>query len=118
LPHGRRGSSGRRSGFLALLELAANGYEGVINVAGPDVINRCNLGVLVAQRDGLDPALVPAGSIADQGLRLPANVQRRSSIHDRKLDTPHRSRKSFWQRRALEPASEKRQHVAEIASVC
>jgi len=61
----------------ALLELAANGYPGVINVAGPDVISRYDLGVLVARRDGADPSSVPAGTIADLGLRLPARVELR-----------------------------------------
>ena len=31
--------------------------------------------MLVAQRDGLNPILLPAGTIADQGLRLPADVR-------------------------------------------
>jgi dTDP-4-dehydrorhamnose reductase len=61
----------------ALLELATNEYRGVINVAGPDVISRYDLGVLVAQRDGLDPALLPAGRIADLGLTLAADVRLR-----------------------------------------
>jgi dTDP-4-dehydrorhamnose reductase len=45
----------------ALLELAVNGYRGVLNVAGPDAISRYDLGVLVARRDGLDPAVINAG---------------------------------------------------------
>ncbi|GAB1690261.1 SDR family oxidoreductase [Krasilnikovia sp. M28-CT-15] len=59
----------------ALLELATNGYRGILNVAGADVVNRYDLGVLVARRDGLDPALIPAGAIADRGLRLPTDVR-------------------------------------------
>ena len=52
----------------ALLELAASDYAGVLNVAGPDAISRYDLGVLMARRDGLDPARIPAGSIAETGL--------------------------------------------------
>jgi dTDP-4-dehydrorhamnose reductase len=62
----------------ALLELAANGYRGVLNVAGPDAVSRYDLGVLVARREGLDPARIPAATIADSGLRLPADVRLRT----------------------------------------
>jgi dTDP-4-dehydrorhamnose reductase len=79
----------------ALLELAANGYQGVINVAGPDVISRYDLGVLVAQRDGLDPTLVPAGTIAELGLRLPANVQLRIDTATSVLRTRLRGAREF-----------------------
>jgi dTDP-4-dehydrorhamnose reductase len=48
----------------ALLELATSDYAGILNVAGPDPISRYDLGVLMARRDGLDPARIPAGSIA------------------------------------------------------
>lgn len=79
----------------ALLELATNGYRGVINVAGPDVISRYDLGVLVAQRDGLDPTSVPAGTIADRGLRLPANVQLRIDTATSVLCTRLRGAREF-----------------------
>jgi len=59
----------------ALLELAVNGHRGVLNVAGADVINRYELGVLVAERDGLDPALIPQGRVADLGPALPVDVR-------------------------------------------
>jgi dTDP-4-dehydrorhamnose reductase len=61
----------------ALLELAANGYRGVLNVAGTDPISRYDLGVLVARRDGLDPASIPAGRLADLPLSRPADVRLR-----------------------------------------
>ncbi|MEU7866746.1 sugar nucleotide-binding protein [Dactylosporangium sp. NPDC049140] len=38
----------------ALLELGAGDFRGVINVAGADPVSRYDLGVLVAERDGLD----------------------------------------------------------------
>ena len=59
----------------ALLELAAGDYRGVLNVAGRDPLSRYELGVLVARRDGLDPAAVPAARIADLGLRRPTDVR-------------------------------------------
>ena len=62
----------------AILELAAHEYEGVINVAGPDVISRYDLGVLVARRDGLDPARVPAARLADLRLSRPTDVRLRT----------------------------------------
>lgn len=79
----------------ALLELATNGYQGVINVAGPDVISRYDLSVLVAQRDGLDPALLPAGTIADRGLRLPADVRLRIDTAVSLLRTRLRGAREF-----------------------
>ncbi|MFI5907767.1 SDR family oxidoreductase [Dactylosporangium sp. NPDC051541] len=39
----------------ALLEIGGGDYRGVLNVAGPDAVSRYDLGVLVAERDGLDP---------------------------------------------------------------
>ncbi|GGN35692.1 dTDP-4-dehydrorhamnose reductase [Actinoplanes campanulatus] len=59
----------------ALLELAAGDYAGVLNVAGADAISRYDLGVLVARRDGLDPAAIPAARIADVGLQRPADLR-------------------------------------------
>jgi dTDP-4-dehydrorhamnose reductase len=59
----------------ALLELAVNGHRGVLNVAGADVVDRYELGVLVAERDGLDPALIPKGRVADLGPALPVDVR-------------------------------------------
>lgn len=59
----------------ALLELAGNDYAGTLNVAGADPINRYDLGVRVARRDGLDAAALTAGTIAGLGLRLPTDVR-------------------------------------------
>jgi dTDP-4-dehydrorhamnose reductase len=52
----------------ALLELAAGGYRGLINVAGPQAVSRAELGRLVARRYGLDPAAVPVCTIAESDL--------------------------------------------------
>jgi dTDP-4-dehydrorhamnose reductase len=61
----------------ALIELAADGYRGVLNVAGTDPISRYDLGVLVARRDGLDPASIPAARFADLHLSRPRDVRLR-----------------------------------------
>ncbi|XVU27308.1 sugar nucleotide-binding protein [Actinoplanes sp. CA-054009] len=59
----------------ALLELAANDYRGVLNVAGPDAISRYDLGVLVARREGLEPSRIPVSTLAESGVRLAADVR-------------------------------------------
>jgi len=41
---------------LALLELAGAPHAGTCHVAGPDAVSRHELGLLIAARDGLDPA--------------------------------------------------------------
>lgn len=61
----------------ALVELAGNGYGGVLNVAGTDAVSRYDLGVLVARRDGLDAGAIPAGKLADSGLNRPTDVRLR-----------------------------------------
>jgi dTDP-4-dehydrorhamnose reductase len=84
-------ASGRRSGALftdeirmpvhvddladALLELAVHGHRGVLNVAGPEAMSRYDLGLLVAARDGLDPASIPAARSADLPEARPLDVR-------------------------------------------
>ncbi|MFF5296052.1 sugar nucleotide-binding protein [Paractinoplanes globisporus] len=58
----------------ALIELASNGYAGVLNVAGADAISRYELGVLVAERDGIDPASIPHGP-TPAGVTAPADLR-------------------------------------------
>lgn len=54
----------------AVLELAADDeVSGVQHVAGPDALSRHELGVLIADRDGLDASQLPAGPRGD---RVPA----------------------------------------------
>jgi dTDP-4-dehydrorhamnose reductase len=62
-------------------ELPGSDYAEVLNVAGPDAISRYDLGVLMARRDGRDPAQIPAGSIAETGL---AHRQTRSFAQTRR----------------------------------
>ncbi|MEU4426060.1 sugar nucleotide-binding protein [Actinoplanes sp. NPDC024001] len=79
----------------ALLELAAGDYRGVLNVAGADALSRYELGVLVARRDGLDPAAVPATSLAALGLSRPTDVRLVTDRAAKVLRTRLRGARSF-----------------------
>jgi dTDP-4-dehydrorhamnose reductase len=110
-------ASGRRGGVLftdqirrpvhvddlagALMELATNGYAGVINVAGSDAVSRYELAVLVARRDGLDPARLPAGRIADLGIPAPTDVRLRTDKAMSLLSTRLRGAHEFMATRSL-----------------
>lgn len=59
----------------ALLELAVSDRSGIHHVAGTDAVSRYELGLLVAQRDGLDPARLPAGTRATGGPPGPLDVR-------------------------------------------
>ena len=53
----------------AAIELCASDVTGVVHVAGTDAMSRYELGCLIAARDGLDPAALPAGSRAAAGMK-------------------------------------------------
>jgi dTDP-4-dehydrorhamnose reductase len=53
----------------ALLELCTSNVAGVVHVAGADAVSRYELGRMIAVRDGLDPAALPAGSRASAGMK-------------------------------------------------
>ncbi|TDD67838.1 NAD-dependent epimerase/dehydratase family protein [Jiangella aurantiaca] len=59
----------------ALLELAAADRPGVHHVAGADAVSRYELGLLIARRDGLDEASLPAGTRAASGPPGPLDVR-------------------------------------------
>ena len=59
----------------AVLELVPSDYAGPLNVAGPDAVSRAELGLLVARREGLDPAAMKTATIAAAGLVRPAEVR-------------------------------------------
>jgi dTDP-4-dehydrorhamnose reductase len=59
----------------ALVALAAHDHAGVLNVAGGEALSRHDLGVRVARRHGVDPARVPAGTLAATGLTRPGVVR-------------------------------------------
>jgi dTDP-4-dehydrorhamnose reductase len=79
----------------ALLELAVSDYRGVLNVAGPDAISRYDLGVLVARRDGLDPASIPAASLAALGLNRPAELRLNTARAQQVLTVRLRGARTF-----------------------
>ncbi len=86
----------------ALLELAATDYAGILNVTGADAISRYDLGVLVARRDGLDPAKLPAARLADLHLNRPTDVRLRTEIAASILRTRLRGAREFLLRRVLD----------------
>ncbi|MEK8106669.1 hypothetical protein NKG94_18430 [Micromonospora sp. M12] len=56
----------------AVLELVASPYAGLLNVAGPDAVSRAELGLLVAERFGLDAAGLTTTTGAAVGLSRPS----------------------------------------------
>ncbi|MER7370683.1 sugar nucleotide-binding protein [Nonomuraea wenchangensis] len=84
----------------ALLELAASGSAGVHHVAGPDAVSRHELGCLIARRDGLDPARLPAGLRAGSGVPGPADVRLDCTATRRLLRTRLRGAREFLRERA------------------
>ncbi|MEU9852450.1 sugar nucleotide-binding protein [Streptomyces sp. NPDC047974] len=79
----------------ALWELAVSDVSGVFHLAGPDRVSRYALGVLVARRDGLDPALLPAGLRTDSGLPGALDVRLDGSASRRRLRTRLRGVREF-----------------------
>ena len=53
----------------------ASPYAGVHHVAGTDAVSRYELGKLIAERDGLDPAALPTGLRATIGPPSPLDVR-------------------------------------------
>ncbi|WP_108952189.1 SDR family oxidoreductase [Streptomyces fragilis] len=104
-------AAGRRAGVLftdqvrcpvhvadlaaALLELAEPTHAGTFHVAGPDAVSRHELGLLIARRDGLDPAAVPAGRRADSEDAGPADVRLDGGATGRLLRTRVRGAAEF-----------------------
>lgn len=77
----------------ALVELAAGTHRGVLHVAGADAMSRLELGRLIAQRDGLDPAVLRGTSRA--ALPGPVDVRLDSSLAARLLTTRLRGGREF-----------------------
>lgn len=59
----------------ALLELAGTDRRGPLHVTGPEPVSRYDLGLMVAARDGLDPASIPAARSADVVAGRPLDVR-------------------------------------------
>jgi dTDP-4-dehydrorhamnose reductase len=79
----------------ALLELAASPHAGVCHVAGADAISRYELGLLIAARDGLDQAALPAGLRAATGLPGAIDVRLDSTRTQALLTTRLRGAREF-----------------------
>lgn len=79
----------------ALLELAAGPHAGICHVAGPDAVSRYDLGLLIAARDGLDPATLPAGLFAAAGTPGPLVVRLDSAATQARLATRLRGAREF-----------------------
>jgi dTDP-4-dehydrorhamnose reductase len=79
----------------ALLELAASPHASVCHVAGTDAISRYELGVLIAARDGLNPAMLPAGLRAASGLPGAIDVRLDSTRTQARLTTRLRGAREF-----------------------
>lgn len=79
----------------AVLELVANDFAGIINVAGADAVSRYELGCVVAERHGVDSTLLATSTVAESGLRRPADVRLDSSLARRSLRTRLRGVREF-----------------------
>lgn len=72
----------------ALLELAPHPYEGVLHVAGPEVLSRLEFGRLLVRARGLDPGLLPSGSAAG----FPGPRARNTALDSRRAQSLLRTR--------------------------
>jgi dTDP-4-dehydrorhamnose reductase len=79
----------------ALLELAASPHAGICHVAGADAISRYELGLLIAARDGLDQAALPAGLRAATGPPGAIDVRLDSTRTQARLTTRLRGAREF-----------------------
>jgi dTDP-4-dehydrorhamnose reductase len=79
----------------ALLELSTSPHTGVCHVAGADAISRYELGLLIAARDGLDPAAIPAGLRAATSLPGAIDVRLDSTRTQAQLTTRLRGAREF-----------------------
>ncbi|MFJ3707333.1 sugar nucleotide-binding protein [Streptomyces sp. NBC_01387] len=79
----------------ALLELASSDAAGIHHLAGPDALNRHELGTLIARRDGLDASRLPTALRADSPLPGARDVRLESQATQRKLHTTLRGARQF-----------------------
>jgi dTDP-4-dehydrorhamnose reductase len=79
----------------ALLELAGSRYAGIHHVAGSDAVTRHELGVLIARRDGIDPARLPAGRRAQTGVPGALDVRLDCAMTQSRLATRLRGAREF-----------------------
>ena len=79
----------------ALLELAVSAHAGVHHVAGTDAVSRYELGLLIAARDGLDQAALPAGARPAADRPAPREVRLDSAVTQSRLATRLRGAREF-----------------------
>ncbi|MFF5808901.1 SDR family oxidoreductase [Streptomyces sp. NPDC012746] len=79
----------------ALLELAAGDATEIHHLAGPDAVSRHELGILIAERDGLDASQLPTGLRAESGLPGALDVRLDSRATQRGLRTTLRGARQF-----------------------
>ncbi|MFF5933176.1 SDR family oxidoreductase [Streptomyces sp. NPDC012508] len=82
----------------ALLELTAADAAGVHHLAGRDAVSRHELGILIAQRDGLDASRLPSGLRADSTLPGALDVRLDSRATQQGLRTTLRGARQFLHR--------------------
>ncbi|GAB2913026.1 SDR family oxidoreductase [Streptomyces mayteni] len=79
----------------ALLELGSGEANGVRHLAGVDAVSRHELGILIAERDGLDASRLPAGLRADSAFPGPLDVRLDCRATQSELDTKLRGARQF-----------------------
>ncbi|MEU0068795.1 sugar nucleotide-binding protein [Streptomyces sp. NPDC006332] len=79
----------------ALWEIALSDTAGVFHLAGPDALSRHDLGALIARRDGLDGARLPAGRRVDTSLSGALEVRLDSRATQARLRTRLRGAREF-----------------------
>ncbi|MEU4426490.1 sugar nucleotide-binding protein [Actinoplanes sp. NPDC024001] len=79
----------------ALLELAGSAYTGIHHVAGRDAVSRHELGRLIARRDGLSEAALPAGLRAGSGPPGALEVRLDCTVTQSRLTTRLRGAHEF-----------------------
>lgn len=79
----------------ALWEITRSDAAGVFHLAGPEALSRYELGVLIARRDGLDPARLPSARRSDTGLPGGLDVRLDSRTTQQKLRTRFRGAREF-----------------------
>lgn len=81
----------------ALWELASSSRAGIFHLGGTDALSRHELGVLIARRDGLDPARLPAGLRAGTLMSGPLDVRLDSRATQERVRTRLRGAREFLQ---------------------
>ncbi|MEV0993154.1 dTDP-4-dehydrorhamnose reductase, partial [Streptomyces sp. NPDC049949] len=79
----------------ALLELATSNTAGTHHIAGPDAVSRHELGILIAQRDGLDASRLPTAQRAGSTHLGALDVRLDSRATQRALRTTLRGVRQF-----------------------